>query len=76
MASLKQLTNRRVARGISRRELAERVGCSPQWIRWLENANTSRPTADLWRNRYEAGLNSAIAEQDALVKAGGSNATG
>lgn len=76
MASLKQLVNRRRSRGIKQMEMAEKMACSVQWVRWLENANTTRPTADLWRGRYEDALHEAIAAQDALKKAGGKRATG
>lgn len=71
MASLKQLANKRIARGIPRRELAERMNCSPQWVRWLENANTTRPTADLWRVRYEDALREALVDQEELIRTGG-----
>lgn len=76
MASLKVLVNRRKTRGITQAAVAEKMGCSVQWVRWLEHANTSRPTADLWRGRYEDALRDAIVEQDEMVKAGGKRATG
>jgi transcriptional regulator with XRE-family HTH domain len=74
MTSLKQLTNRRKSRGIKQTDIADKMRCSVQWVRWLENANTTRPTADLWRGRYEIALRETIAEQDELIKAGGKRA--
>ena len=76
MASLKQMVNRRKSRGIKQTEVAEKMVCSVQWVRWLENANTSRPTADLWRGRYEDALDEAIADQEELIRTGGKRAKG
>lgn len=66
-ASLKQLMNSRRLRGIPRRELAERMGCSANWVRWLENASPQAEVVLAWRGRYAAALQEIIEERQAKV---------
>ena len=68
MASLRQLANSRRTRGITQQEMADRMGCSVQWVRWLESTNyTNTVKAATWRNRYAYALHEAIRDRDVVI---------
>ena len=67
-SSLKQLAARRRANRIARTEIRRRLGCSYNWVRWLEEGYyTPSDSIDGWRDRYEEALNKAVEDRKARV---------
>ena len=63
MHDFKNLRVRRFRNGISKGQIAERLGCSVSWINSLEKSHYSGNARDEWCPRYEAALETLIAEK-------------
>ena len=62
--SLKQLRNRRLIHGISKRKLAREMDCSYSWADFLDRQMYRGPALPKWEKRYTAALEKLIADQE------------
>lgn len=60
--SMKRLINRRLVHRISQEALAEKLGCSHQWVSILEGLATGINVRK-WEGRYEKALEQIIEER-------------
>lgn len=60
-----KLRLQRLEHRISRRELAQALGCHENWLLQLENHGYRGPAARTWAKRYETALDELIKERRA-----------
>ena len=60
--SLKQLINRRLVHRIPQSAMAEKMGCTHQWVSIIEGLATGT-TAEKWEARYEKALEQILEER-------------
>ena len=58
--SFKQMRNRRLIHGISKKAIADKMGCSYAWVDTLDRGLYDGPSSERWRDRYEQALNELI----------------
>lgn len=61
--SFSELRLRRLRHRISRRAVAEYLGCSESWLSALEGGNYRGPAREVWGKRYVVALEALIAER-------------
>jgi len=64
-ATIRQLVNRRKIHRISRSAVAEHMGCTIAWLRFLEAGGPEGRTLSEWRDRYESALNAIVSKRKA-----------
>lgn len=60
-----KLRLQRLKHRISRRELAQVLGCHENWLSQLENHGYRGPAAGTWAEKYQAALNELIEKRRA-----------
>lgn len=60
--TFKKLRLKRFNHGISKVEMAKKLGCHLSWVNSLEKDHYSGPYVPEWREKYEAALNELIQE--------------
>ena len=60
--SIKQLINRRLVHRIPQSAMAEKMGCTHQWVSIIEGLATGT-SASKWADRYGEALEQLIEEQ-------------
>ena len=66
--TVKQLANRRRMHSISRSAVAERMGCTIAWVRFVEAGGCEGKTLNKWRGRYQVGLEEILREKKAEAR--------
>ena len=60
--SIKQLINRRLVHRIPQSAMAEKMGCTHQWVSIIEGLATGT-SASKWTDKYERALDQLIEER-------------
>ena len=60
--TMRQLINRRLVHRVPQSAIAEKVGCTHQWVSIIEGLATGT-SASKWAARYEEALNQLIEER-------------